>query len=368
MSRTNEIGPVKKILFTVIIIPFFFLMLELVLRLASLGSGPYLQAVPDGGPTDPYLYQPANNRIYKLLPKAEGEYRGRAGPVFHYRINSFGFHGPEITREKPRGTFRIICMGDSCTFGAGIGMNELPYPGILERILNDSPSGLRFEVINAGVPGYNTIDGSYWLRDELLGFSPDLVVIMYGWNDHWLVDRPHYDEAVKSSKIVTINDVFSRLNTYRIMSRIIYGLKWKSSKKHLSSELRSLRFEVLPDRYWNNLDLMIREARSGGARVLLMTSPSGLVPGKAPVYLLKLGAVKSLETLPGLHETYNNVVRKLAAERGTLFLDLVDVFGGNEDEYYTDRLVDPIHPNNAGYTRIASELATVVRREVFQSE
>lgn len=35
----------------------------------------------------------------------------------HYEVNRLGFRGPEISSRKPRGTTRIICMGDSGTFG-----------------------------------------------------------------------------------------------------------------------------------------------------------------------------------------------------------------------------------------------------------
>ena len=35
----------------------------------------------------------------------------------HFRINSEGFRGEEVSKIKPPGVKRIICIGDSGTFG-----------------------------------------------------------------------------------------------------------------------------------------------------------------------------------------------------------------------------------------------------------
>ena len=34
-----------------------------------------------------------------------------------FGINALGFRGPEIALRKPPGTCRIVCLGDSTTFG-----------------------------------------------------------------------------------------------------------------------------------------------------------------------------------------------------------------------------------------------------------
>ncbi len=42
------------------------------------------------------------------------------GQSVEYVINSFGYRGPERGYEKPKGTFRIVVLGDSRTFGFGV--------------------------------------------------------------------------------------------------------------------------------------------------------------------------------------------------------------------------------------------------------
>jgi len=66
--------------------------------------------------------------------------------------NSLGMRGRELAREKPPGTFRILCIGSSSTFGAGVRREEATYPAQLERILDRArPGGWAVEVGNCGV-------------------------------------------------------------------------------------------------------------------------------------------------------------------------------------------------------------------------
>jgi hypothetical protein len=56
---------------------------------------------------------------WSLKPRAEG-ISNRTGYEITYRINSKGLRDDETTYEKPEGTFRIVLLGDSRTFGYGV--------------------------------------------------------------------------------------------------------------------------------------------------------------------------------------------------------------------------------------------------------
>jgi len=93
-------------------------------------------------------------------------------------INSKGFRGPEFSIEKSESVFRIVTMGDSCTFGV-VGAGAA-YPAKLQNLLNapgayDCP--LTYEVINAGVEGYSTWNVLQRLRKEALPLKPDYCLI-----------------------------------------------------------------------------------------------------------------------------------------------------------------------------------------------
>lgn len=108
------------------------------------------------------------------LMKPGSHYEWQSIPV---DINSHGLRGPETTYEKPSGTYRILNLGDSVAMGWGVRVEDT-YGRQLESRLNKEGSGaLRFEVINAGVPGWNLENALAYLQAEGLKYQPDLVIL-----------------------------------------------------------------------------------------------------------------------------------------------------------------------------------------------
>jgi lysophospholipase L1-like esterase len=104
------------------------------------------------------------------------------GAVLTYRTNSLGFRGPEVSPDKPDGTFRIVGLGDSFTFGTGV-RNDDTFLSELERILAFQAPETNVEVLNLGAPAYSTTDEIGLLRHKGLTYDPDLVVICLFLND-----------------------------------------------------------------------------------------------------------------------------------------------------------------------------------------
>ncbi len=105
------------------------------------------------------------------------------------RVNSHHMRSrEEYSRSKPGSLFRVVCLGDSITFGWDLAM-ESTYPYLLEDRLNSQGSTVRAQVMNAGFPSYTSRQGLIWLDRELLSFSPDAVIVQFGFNDamyYWL--------------------------------------------------------------------------------------------------------------------------------------------------------------------------------------
>jgi hypothetical protein len=97
------------------------------------------------------------------------------------RTNSAGLRDREYSREKPPGVFRIVALGDSTTLGWGVPLEQTAAK-ILERELNASGRG-RFEVLNAGVGNYNTVQEVEHYLTYGRAFHPDLVILEYFIND-----------------------------------------------------------------------------------------------------------------------------------------------------------------------------------------
>lgn len=154
-----------------------------------------------------FVMQPGSDQVYVLQPDARGECRiGETGARWSYSTNSMGLRGPELA-PPGAGRRRVLALGDSYTFGWAVEDAE-PYPRVLEELLAEGPGGVRFEVVNAGTPGYNTVQQAAYLAEIWDRVRPDVVVlgfvmndaepprsvpcppdVLYGFSDSWLLEE-----------------------------------------------------------------------------------------------------------------------------------------------------------------------------------
>lgn len=100
-----------------------------------------------------------------------------ANTAFH--TNALGLRGAEVRDD---GSQRVLALGDSCTWGWGVPEADA-YPSVLQRELDARSGPPRYQVINAGVPGYTVHQGLLFLRQHWPALHPDIVIISYGFND-----------------------------------------------------------------------------------------------------------------------------------------------------------------------------------------
>jgi hypothetical protein len=96
-------------------------------------------------------------------------------------INAHGLRDEEIPYTKADGEKRVLVLGDSVTFGWGVSQGE-NFTDRMESILREQ-TGEQWQVINAGVNGYNTEQEATFLRIEGMRYSPDYVLLIYVSND-----------------------------------------------------------------------------------------------------------------------------------------------------------------------------------------
>jgi hypothetical protein len=131
------------------------------------------------------LHTSAETLLYRHRPGAHTTYTQDEFSV-DVSINSHGFRDVERTYDRQDGVFRVFVLGDS--FMAALQVErEDALPAQLEARLNADPrtagSGYRFEVLNGGVGGYNTLDEYLLLREEAIRYEPDLVLYAFFEND-----------------------------------------------------------------------------------------------------------------------------------------------------------------------------------------
>ena len=99
--------------------------------------------------------------------------------------NSKRLRGEEYPYEKGEGGLRILALGDSFTFGFGVNIHD-SYTKVLETLLNaDKGVGenRKYEVINAGAPGWGTAQELVFWNIEGQKYNPDIVTLCMVEND-----------------------------------------------------------------------------------------------------------------------------------------------------------------------------------------
>jgi hypothetical protein len=97
------------------------------------------------------------------------------GERIFIRTNEFGLREPSAMVPKPRGVYRILCLGGEDLFGVQV-PEEQTAPRQLEEILSGYTE-LEVEVLNGGCPGAGPLVHLLRLRQHLLSLQPDLVVL-----------------------------------------------------------------------------------------------------------------------------------------------------------------------------------------------
>src|SRR5262249_6120367 len=101
-----------------------------------------------------------------------------------FSSNAFGWRERPITLPRPRGTVRIVFLGDSFVFGPGIqAADRVGY--FLESYLMDRAGHkpARVEAVHIGMSSWNTQAESAYMRRNLSNLAPDLVVQIAVSND-----------------------------------------------------------------------------------------------------------------------------------------------------------------------------------------
>ena len=115
------------------------------------------------------------------------------------QINSHRLRGVEVTQEKPESYLRILCIGDSRTFGWGLTEEEC-HAGLLQARLSEHTEELGVsgvEVLNAGVNAWSFPQLEVYYNEIGRSFQPDIVVV--GGANYWNQFTADRSEEFKKS-------------------------------------------------------------------------------------------------------------------------------------------------------------------------
>jgi lysophospholipase L1-like esterase len=349
MARSQKKTPAKssplyvKLVGAVVSLFVFVVVAELALRIVEADLYYKNQFFPINRDIDlPDVYEKDSKLFWRFRRDFVTESK-----MFHYlsyRINSDGMRGPEIKQQKTG--YRIIALGNSCTFGWG-----MPYENTwvfqLQQMLNQRVPNSNVEVINAGVPGYSSHQGKIFFAEELLGLRPDMVLIMFGWNDHWKAGQGITDARQQTPHwlILATQNLFSRLKLYQILRKTVLSLTEKKKPIALDDVLGPRRVSM--QEFYENLKSIFRLARNNKIVPVLLIPP--------------IASRENYPQVPGtnlhqLHWYYQQQAMRVAEHERVPIVNLQAVFDQYHDLYDTPR-VDMIHFNIKGHTVAATAIA-----------
>ena len=122
---------------------------------------------------------------YELIPGSSGTFVGGEPTPRQYtvHVNRHGARGREYPVEKSPGLFRIVCVGGSTMYGAGVADDETIAARLevelAKHIRTRGPDDQKIvvESWNFGVNGYNLAQAAYLARQKIALLKPDLIVV-----------------------------------------------------------------------------------------------------------------------------------------------------------------------------------------------
>lgn len=285
------------------------------------------------------------------LMKPGRRYEWRDIPM---EINSHGLRGPEVTHEKPAKTFRILNLGDSVAMGWGV-REEETYGRQLEYRLNArDDAGIRYEVINAGVPGWNPDNALAYLQAEGLKYKPDLILL-----DLTIVNDIYGGSALLADRSPAAIQ-WLRANTY-FWPFLTVQLRWLEARAKGRERIVVIDPPTSADKYFP-LDPLAEQWATVWDRVLAMDRLAKASEATFVTVLFPLEFQVLDESYPTLPQ---DLLTARAAEAGIPVVDLLPAFrqacrekpGGacqREDRYlFADVWM---HPSDLGHQLAAAEI------------
>lgn len=246
-------------------------------------------------------------------------------------------------RQARRTHPAIIFLGDSCTeFGH--------YP---ERTLEFLQAG--HSALATGLPlatgGWTSEQGLVQLKRDVLPLRPKVVVIFYGWNDHWMALGP------------TDPDLHLERRFLWLAGHLRIAQAALKAKIGLAERNANTPNRVPAARYLQNLEQMADLARNAGIEPVLVTAPSNYVAGHEPEYLLRRHVRRLSDVIP-LHQQYVQLTRDAARNSGAVLCDAaaeIAALPGSHDEYFKE---DAIHFTDRGDQEVGRIVSGCIEQSV----
>lgn len=272
----------------------------------------------------------------------------------HIQTNSQGLRDREHPWEKDTGVKRILGIGDSFTFGYGVPVKDC-YLKQLENLLNRGTE--KWEVINAGVSGYNMWQHLAYFRHYGWKYGADIVIIGVYFDDFNGDPYPGVLNANQKryrtlSFLRLANVARNGIDLLRFKFRYLFGASWLRSieerRRYISNtENRSIlsgnASSEIYEKFESRLKELGRLADSQGSKVLVL-----MIPDVVQLNHPELQAV-------------NHIVRSASKRSDAAFLDVTPRFERADNIKGLYLLPYDAHTSPKGNRIIAEEIEKEIR-------
>ena len=269
-------------------------------------------------------------------------------------INRHGFRGHELLKGK---VARIMCLGDSTTFGPP--GEKYTYPHALQTSLNRRRTKQKVDVINAGMSGHSTCNMLFRIQ-RLMRFKPGAVIIFAGWNDLFNDTPGNYRDTRELS-----GSYWQHQSGTGIRFHIL--AKLRESAGHVQRKPMPISYsldEFVPFNFDNNLRNIIAVIKKKRAVPVLLTLPKRIpdrVKGNSEKNnnssdlpdFLENGDFKGFRNL---YKKYDTIIRQIAIDTETVLFDAENFFL-KPKEPKEQLFEDTRHLTPAGYSKLGRFVA-----------
>jgi len=270
-------------------------------------------------------------------------------------VNSLHTRGEEFSKRKNPGVFRIVCIGDSSTYGAFINNDADTYCKVLEKMLNSVLNqNIRCEVINAGVPGYGTFQALSYLQKIIVTWHPDLVTVYIGVNNDYNITRYfNIEPRIKQPLIMRVNDFFEHSYAYDFLKSCFLKIKIyfvNKFDKDFVFKYHQTSYELMKIHFLR----MVNIAKGNGFKIVFLNYP-----------VLEFNGHLDYENL-GHDSEANQAIAIAAYEANVPFVDIIKPLqaAGGKALFF-----DVVHPTVAGHKIIAQTIfETLLTKEIISKE
>lgn len=336
----------KKILFSLIIFTIVFGLLELSLRIYGFQYSQFPKFVKQKKVD---WWEQNSWGVYEFVSHPTRMWALKPGT---HPANEYGYQGQPVPVEPVPGYKKILFLGDSCTNGF-----TTHYPAKTATTLRER-YGVKVAPIIAGTPGYSTYQGLKWLP-EFLPHKPDVLVVYFGWNDHW-DGGGHSDNAYTpiSGFDVRVKNLFGGIKIYQAIHYLIFpptatlDFYGKSFEDAASASLKNTR--VPPDYFVQNIEAMISIAKENDIEIYFIEAPYGK---SIDMHDWDLAGPLFRHEVSTLHKAYSFILRETVDKRKDAHLVRFDDIEFDN----TMMMADGVHPLEPGYDLIAERLVKKMR-------